>query len=225
LESILSFRQLAKKLPGDNRLLFSGVSGEVMPSDRIAIVGASGQGKSTLLRILARLTSADEGVMFWRGTPSAQIQGRVWRQKIGYVFQQAEMLPGTIEDNLRTVSRLHKLEFDAESAHKWMDQIGLAQMDWKTRASELSGGEKQRVALVRSLLLQPEVLLLDEATASLDETNKRTAEKLLDDWQKGRETALIWVTHDREQSHRVAGRLWTMEKHTLTETFEYGDVH
>jgi putative ABC transport system ATP-binding protein len=225
LDPLLSFHGLTKKIPGNNKILFASVSGEVFPNDRIAVLGASGQGKSTLLRILARLSTAEEGELFWRGTPSGQLPGRKWRTKVGYVSQQAEMLPDTIEDNLRSVSRLHRSEFDSLSAKEWMDQIGLGDLDWQLPARELSGGEKQRLALVRSLLLQPDVLLLDEATASLDETNKRAAESLLDDWQQDREAALIWVTHDREQAYRVASRIWTMENHTLSETLQSGAVH
>ncbi|MDB4868430.1 MAG: transporter [Cohnella sp.] len=225
MDPILSFHGLTKKMPGDNKILFTNVSGEVFPNDRIAVLGASGQGKSTLLRILARLTTAEDGQLFWRGTPSGELPGRQWRTKVGYVSQQAEMLPGTIEDNLQSVSRLHKIGFDSSSAKEWMDEIGLGHLDWQLSARELSGGEKQRLALVRSLLLKPEVLLLDEATAALDETNKRAAERLLDDWQQNRQAALIWVTHDLEQAHRVASRIWSMEDHTLSENFQLGAVH
>jgi putative ABC transport system ATP-binding protein len=202
VEPVLVFRHLAKKTPDDHKLLFSAVSSQIFPNDRIAIVGASGQGKSTLLRVLARLIPADEGQLTLRGVPAAQIPGRQWRMKVGYVSQHAFMLPDTVEDNLRTASRLHRSAFDPEEAKVWMRKIGLA--------------------LVRSLLLPYDVLLLDEATASLDDTNKYAVERLLDDWQKARGAALIWVTHDREQAYRVASRIWTMEKHTLSESIAMG---
>jgi putative ABC transport system ATP-binding protein len=222
VEPVLAFRHLAKKTPDGHKLLFSAVTSQVFPNDSIAIVGASGQGKSTLLRVLARLIPADEGQLTLRGVSAARIPGRQWRMQVGYVSQHAFMLPDTVEDNLRTASRLHRSAFDPEEAKVWMRKIGLESLDWQAAANQLSGGEQQRLALVRSLLLPYDVLLLDEATASLDDTNKHAVERLLDDWQKARGAALIWVTHDREQAYRVASRIWTMEKHTLSESIAIG---
>jgi putative ABC transport system ATP-binding protein len=225
LEPVLAFRNLAKKTPDEHKLLFSGVTGEVFPGDRIAIMGVSGQGKSTLLLILARLAAADEGELFLHGVPASQIPGRQWRMKAGYVSQQAVMLPGSVEDNLRTASRLHRSVFDSTAAKTMMASLGLEHLVWHKPAQELSGGEKQRLALVRSLLLPYDVLLLDEVTASLDQSSKHAVEVLLDEWQKTTKAALIWVTHDQSQASRVGRRTWMMDNHRLTETTEIGAVH
>lgn len=92
--------------------------------------------------------------------------------KIAYVAQQAVMLPGTIEDNLKIASTLHKSRFDEGLAREFMKDVGLEHLDWAKQARDLSGGEKQRVALIGSLLLHPVILLLDEITASLDQQSK-----------------------------------------------------
>jgi putative ABC transport system ATP-binding protein len=90
-------------------------------------------------------------------------------------------------------------------------------LDWRKTASELSGGEKQRLALIRMLLARPEILMLDEITSALDETNKCKVEELLRNYQESIGTALVWITHDQEQIKRVAKRIWHIFGGTMVE--------
>jgi putative ABC transport system ATP-binding protein len=215
---ILTFRNLTKYISNHHSSsLFSGVSSHIDRSDNIAVTGPSGQGKSTLLRILAKIDALDEGEMFLHGVSSRDVQGRYWRTKVAYLTQQATMLPGSVEDNLKMVSKLHQAPFDLESAESWMERIGLGALDWRKSASELSGGEKQRLALTRMLLARPEILMLDEATSALDETNKSKVEELLRNYQESVGTALVWITHDQEQIKRVAKRIWHIFGGTMVE--------
>jgi putative ABC transport system ATP-binding protein len=218
LSHILSIENLSKTHPGKgNDPLFSAVTAELEEPGIIALLGASGQGKSTLLRILAMLDRQDEGEIRLHNKPVSEWKPQVWRTRVCYVAQQAVMLPGTVEDNLRTVSDLHGSAFDRPLAEQLMAQAGLAAIDWGKTASDLSGGEKQRVALVRSLLLRPDILLLDEITASLDMHSRQAIEGLLDEWFKREGTSMIWVTHDLDQARRVSGRVWFMADRTLLE--------
>jgi putative ABC transport system ATP-binding protein len=197
--------------------LFSNVSSHIDRSDNIALTGPSGQGKSTLLRMLAKIDTLDEGDMFLNGISSRDVLGRYWRTKVAYLTQQSTMLPGSVEDNLKMVSKLHQAPFDHESAKSWMERIGLGALDWRKSASELSGGEKQRLALVRMLLARPEILMLDEATSALDETNKGKVEELLRHYQESVGTAFVWITHDEDQVKRVAKRFWRLFGGTMVE--------
>ena len=172
----------------DRTYLFSDLTATIESSERIALLGKSGQGKSTLLRMLALLDNADSGEICLNGVQARDMEARIWRTKITYVAQQAVMLPGTIEDNLKTVSKLHNETFDDKLARKLMKEVGLETIDWAKKAADLSGGEKQRVALVRSLLLTPSILLLDEVTASLDQQSKEYVENLLVKWSEDEET-------------------------------------
>jgi putative ABC transport system ATP-binding protein len=208
----------------ENRLLFSGINVQIKDPCIISVIGASGQGKSTLLRIIGMLDSADEGTIRYRNRLSSEWAPYDWRSKVCYVAQQAAMLPGSVEDNLRTVSRLHKKELDTSLAKQLLHAVKLEELDWSKRATDLSGGEKQRLALVRSLLLRPEVLLLDEVTASLDLQSKQAVEQLLLDWHSREGVTLIWVTHDLEQARHTSSHVWFMADNTLyenspTETF------
>ncbi|EGL19483.1 MULTISPECIES: ATP-binding cassette domain-containing protein [unclassified Paenibacillus] len=203
--------------------LFRDISGEVGEGERVAVIGTSGQGKTTLLRILARLDRPDEGELQLHGKNSDGWKPQEWRKKICYVAQQPVMLPGSVEENLQTVSRLHGTPFDRALAERYMAALGLEGLDWAKQGGDLSGGEKQRTALVRAMLLQPDVMLLDEVTASLDPGSKRAAERLLVDWSQSGGTSLVWITHDLEQAAQTSDFVWFMDEGRLMESARTGE--
>ncbi|BBH20705.1 ABC transporter ATP-binding protein [Paenibacillus baekrokdamisoli] len=217
MEPLLRFERLSKTIAGHTpRLLFKEIAASVMPSDKIAIVGPSGQGKSTLLRILSLLELHDAGTIYLQEVCSTAWQPKDWRKKVCYVAQQPFMLEGSVEDNLRAVSKLHRSEYDSQAAEELLSKLGLAGIDKSTHAATLSGGEKQRISLIRSLLLRAEIILLDEITASLDHHHKLAVEQVLEEWQAATGAAWIWITHDMEQAARVANQIWVIEDGSLT---------
>ncbi|WP_053588365.1 ABC transporter ATP-binding protein [Bacillus sp. FJAT-22090] len=195
--------------------LFENITVVLQKAERIALLGKSGEGKSTLLRTLALFETLDKGEIYFKGDSAKELDTRQWRMNIAYVAQQSIMLLGTIEDNLKTVSKLHNIPFDEGLAKKYMKDIGLEHLMWNKKAKDLSGGEKQRVALVRTLLLNPPVLLLDEITASLDQQSKEYVELLLEHIHKEKGTSFIWITHDLEQAKKISDRVWYMENGRL----------
>ncbi|MCK9859446.1 ATP-binding cassette domain-containing protein [Paenibacillus sp. ATY16] len=220
--TVLQVNEMAKsKFDNRNEWLFSGVTAEIRPEDRIVLLGGSGQGKSTLLRIFSLLEPFDKGDIHLDGQTSAECKPQNWRKKVTYVAQKPVMRSGTVAHNLRTVSELHNKPFEEELARSYMEAVGLGRMDWDKQASDLSGGEQQRLALVRSLLLHPELLLLDEITSSLDPASKRAVEKLLMDWAAGQanglERAYLWITHDLDQARLISNQVWFMAEGRLLE--------
>lgn len=222
MEAILEIEGLGKRIASDEagglRTLFDGLSAVIREPASIAVMGASGQGKSTLLRMLACLEAIDEGDVRLQGQSFRQWDMREWRTKVCYVAQQAVMLTGTVDYNLRTVSRLRGTAFEERFASELMERCGLGGMPGTKQASELSGGEKQRLALVRSMLLRPLILLLDEVTASLDEENSRLVEELLMERHRSEGMTLIWVTHQPEQAYRVAPTHWILANGRIAES-------
>ncbi|GLX67554.1 ABC transporter ATP-binding protein [Paenibacillus glycanilyticus] len=214
------------KFDDPNALLFRGVTAKLQPADRIALIGGSGTGKSTLLRILSLLESFEEGTIALEDRSSTEWKPHSWRRKVSYVAQKPIMRSGTVGFNLRTVSQLHNLPFDEELARKYMAAVGLGQTDWNKQAGDLSGGEQQRLALVRSLLLQPDILLLDEITSSLDPGSKQAVESLLLEWVTGQSDpsarAYVWITHDLEQARIISNQIWFMADGGLLEQAETG---
>ncbi|MFJ7827671.1 ATP-binding cassette domain-containing protein [Psychrobacillus sp. NPDC096623] len=218
---LFELKQLTKK-HWDAQLnseLFSGITTTIEQPERIALLGKSGQGKSTLLRILAKLESVDNGQIYFNGQVMKEVDSKTWRMNVCYVAQQPTMLPGTIRDNLMTSSKIHNRPFKEDLARTLIKEVGLIHLDWEKKAGELSGGEKQRIALVRSLLLQPKILLLDEITASLDQQSKNLVEQLLIKLHQKEGITFIWVTHDTEQAKNISDRIWYMEDGKLV-----GDV-
>jgi putative ABC transport system ATP-binding protein len=174
-------------------------------SGSTALLGPSGSGKSTLLRLLNRLADPDEGVVRFHGTNVCELDPLVLRRRVGLVPQLPAPVAGSVADNVCFGPRLHGEEIDPEGPVR---QAGLDSSFLERDASRLSVGEQQRVMLARALALEPEVLLLDEPTASLDSAATAAVEDALSSLQG---LSLVLVTHDRAQAERLAER--TVELH------------
>ncbi|WP_272945292.1 ATP-binding cassette domain-containing protein [Paenibacillus gorillae] len=153
----------------------------------------------------------------WKAKHNNHLNRSNGGKKFSYVAQAPVMLAGTVEQNLRTASLLHGTPFDEQLARRCMAEAELGHLDWTKPAVELSGGEKQRTALVRSLLLRPSMLLLDETTSSLDPTSKEAVEQMLNRWAEREGAAMAWITHDMEQSRSVSDQIWFMGEGKLLE--------
>jgi putative ABC transport system ATP-binding protein len=164
-----------------------------------AVVGPSGAGKSTLLRLCNRLEVADSGTVRFRGDDVAALDPVALRRRVGMVFQKPTPFDGSVLANLRVgVPGL-----DAHGASALLRRVNLDEHFLSRDARSLSGGEAQRMCLARTIATGPEVLLLDEPTASLDGEARASLERLVCDLVEGGLPA-IWVTHDLRQMRRVA---------------------
>ena len=163
-----------------------------------AIVGPSGGGKTTLLRILNRMTTPDSGTVLLFGEPLEQMDPVHLRRRVVMLTQLPVIFAGTVQENLLIGNRLaEKQEPKPDAVQAIMNRVGLDK-DPSTGAAQLSGGEKQRLALARVMLMDPEVLLLDEPSASLDEETEIRIFDLVTEFCRERCKTLIMVTHSEK---------------------------
>jgi len=188
------------RLEIDGAVVLHGVSAQLPARRVVVLVGASGSGKSSLLRLCNRLEAPTSGVVRLDGTDVATMDVGALRRRVGMVFQRPTPFPGTVADNLR-VGAPHLTDRDAAEL---LASVGLAADLVDRDASTLSGGEAQRVCAARSLATRPEVLLLDEPTSALDEDAARGLEGLARSLVTDRGVSVVWVTHDRAQVERIA---------------------
>jgi putative ABC transport system ATP-binding protein len=205
--------------------IISKISAGVRRGSVIAIIGPSGGGKSSLLRIMNGLMEPDGGDLFLSGIPYRDIPPRTLRRRVGMVFQEPSLFPGTVEYNLRFPFRVvgRCPSGWEQSAHSWLEQVNLnPNTVWDREIEDFSLGEKQRIALVRTLLTEPEVLLLDEPTASLDPGNTSFIVDTICRLHQETKLTVVWVTHTLDVARRVADRVWVIRKGVL---LEEGDVN
>jgi putative ABC transport system ATP-binding protein len=158
-------------------------------------MGPSGAGKSSLLRVMNLLNSPTRGTSWYQGKNLEDIDPTVLRRQVGYVLQKPYLFGSDVRDNLVYPYRLLHQQSNFAEIARYLERVNLTNsiMDKKNHA--LSGGEQQRVALVRSLLVKPRMLLLDEVTAALDEHNTHLIEQLLMDEQQIQELTVLFITH------------------------------
>jgi len=188
----------------DNKTILDGVSFTVDPGEIIGLVGSSGSGKTTLLKTINRLIDSDSGEVLLNGKSTKNIDPIELRRRVGMVLQNPVMFDGTVIHNIRYGLRLSNE--NGSSKQKIIQAIsdaGLPKMFLKKDARKLSGGEQQRVALARLLVLEPEVLLLDEPTAALDPKLIRKIEATILQLCRTRNLIILWVTHNHTQARRV----------------------
>lgn len=196
---------------GQRHTVLHGIQVSFAAQGISCLVGASGSGKSTLLRLLNRLEDPDRGHVLFKDRDVCTLDPQDLRRRIGLVVQTPVMLPGTVRNNLEAGLRVRGLRLDDPAA--WLTRVGLAANLLDRPAKDLSGGEKQRVALARTLATGPEALLLDEVTGSLDPDAATAVESLI----TGLKLPAIWVSHDMTQVERVATRVYRLEAGALRE--------
>jgi NitT/TauT family transport system ATP-binding protein len=187
-----------------SHVALDGVSFEIPRGQFLSIVGPTGCGKSSILNLVAGLLKPTAGAVFTKGRELASIN-----RDAAYMFQQDALLPWkTCIENvmlgpiLRGKSRLHA----AKDAQLWMERIGLAGYEQRY-PSQLSGGQRKRVAMAQALINRPPILLMDESFSALDvQTRALMENKLLELWQE-LEATVLFVTHDLEEAIAMADRV------------------
>ena len=210
-----SLMSVSKRL--GERVAVSAFSLEVASGERVAILGSSGCGKTTILRLIAGLLSPDEGVIELDGH-AVSANGRIIvppeRRQVGMVFQDLALWPHlSVDGNLRFGLRARRVPQN-EASERIRRVLDLMQLSDRANAKpgSLSGGQQQRVALARALVLEPRILLMDEPLSSLDlDLNLRLRREIIALHQRLQFT-LLFVTHNREEAFEIGMRLLVMDQ-------------
>jgi putative ABC transport system ATP-binding protein len=193
-----------------DKVLVEDATFEVRTGEVLAIVGPSGSGKSSLLRLLNRLDEPTSGTVYLEATDYRQIAPRDLRRKLGMVNQRPYLFSGTVEQNLRFGPLQRGESLSQDSIEQLLARVGLKGYASRNVAN-LSGGEAQRVSVARTLANSPLVLLLDEPTSALDETSKLEVESSIQRIVRDQGLTCVLVTHDTAQAARLAERALLLE--------------
>lgn len=205
---ILSINNLTYE--ADNTKILSGITFNVEQGDCISIVGQSGSGKSTLLKLCSDLIQVTSGEIIYRGKSYKDYNPLELRRKISYCVQLPYLFGNTVLDNLEFPFKIRKKEIDKERVLYLMNRFNLDESFLEKNVTSLSGGEKQRVSLIRNLIFEPDIILLDEVTAALDKENAKIVEAYIKELnEKG--TTVLWITHSKEQSEGIFNKRITID--------------
>ena len=182
--------------------IISNFSLDIATGAFLTIVGPSGGGKSTLLKLLANLISPTSGEIDFKDKNINTYLPTNYRRQVSYCFQQPSLFGETVKDNLEFPFKIRKQTPDQSKMEQVLESVDLKPDFLNKNITELSGGEKQRVALIRNLLFKPEVLLLDEITTGLDNDSKEIVHRLIQNVHKDN-TTIIQVTHDNDEIHQA----------------------
>ncbi len=203
---------------GGQRIL-DGVSDHIHWAQTTAIVGASGAGKSTFLRLLNRFEDPTEGTILLDGRALDTYDVHALRRRVGLVAQRPTMLAETIGQELRVA----KPELSDDAVSRLLERVALPAVGLDAATSTLSGGEQQRVALARTLALDPQILLLDEPTSALDDRSAHAVDEIIESLVADGLTVVL-VTHDVDRVVHLAQSVLVLHQGRLVERGGPGDV-
>jgi putative ABC transport system ATP-binding protein len=207
-EAALASERLSRAV--GEKVLVNEISVQVQVGEVLAVVGHSGSGKTSFLRLLNRLDEPTGGIVRFNGRDYRELAPPELRRRIGMVMQTAFLFSGTVANNVAYGPRQHGQPLAAEQIALLLQRVGLAGYQQRD-VSNLSGGEAQRVSIARTLANDPEILLLDEPTSALDEDSARRVEDLVLDIIHERRMTCVIVTHNSAQARRVAHRAMVLK--------------
>lgn len=194
--AIIELQQVGYRVK--DKQILQKISFSVEKNDFLTLVGPSGVGKSTILKLAANLISPTEGKILYLKQNITQLDPIKYRRAVSYCFQQPALFGKTVKDNLIFPYQIRKKPVNQSHLTDLLEQVDLPANFLNKEITALSGGEKQRVALIRNLVFLPKVLLLDEVTTGLDEQSKSIVHQLIKaTYEQG--VTIIQVTHDQSE--------------------------
>lgn len=186
-------------LTDNDQTILNNISLSINAGQHTSISGPSGSGKSTILRLMALLLEPSDGQIFYEGQDISQLESTTYRREVSYSYQSPQLFGKTVRDNLAFPAKIRGIEFDEPRANALLADVGLDYITLDKKIDGLSGGEKQRTALIRNLMYPPKILLLDEVTSGLDDDNSERIWNWLLKRAVEEHVTLIWVSHNEKE--------------------------
>ena len=215
---MISIKKISKKY--NNKYVFRNISFDINDNEKLLIIGPSGCGKTTLIRCLNGLNKIDSGNLFLNGVKISNIDDVALKSKVGMVFQNYNLFPHlSVRENVSLAPKLLKMGNEKEIddlVKRLLSEVNIInKID--SYPSKLSGGEKQRVAIARTLATKPEVILLDEPTSALDPATINDFISLLNELSKT--TTIVVVSHEMDLIKSFADKVLFLKDGSI---LEYG---
>lgn len=199
-------------------LLLKNINLKILKNEKLVLIGPSGQGKSTLLKILAGVTTPSSGEIFIRGENLLTKRGNENRKKVGMLFQKNALFDSlTVFENvafpLKETTNLSDKEITERVEH-YLNAVGLKN-ESQSYPEEISGGMQKRLGIARALALEPEIVFYDDPTAGLDPINSRKIVDLILQMQKKYNSTLAVVTNDMNRAFQIADKIAMILDHEI----------
>ena len=210
---MIEFKQVGKKYR--DKIILEDINFQIRDGEFIVLIGESGCGKTTTLKMINKLITPLEGAVEINGRNIAQMDTIALRRRMGYVIQQTGLFPHlTIRENIEIIAKMNTKDRDRieENEQKLMKLVNLDPAQYlDAYPSELSGGQQQRAGVVRAFMPEPEIVLMDEPFSALDPITRTQIQTALLDMQAALKRTIVFVTHDMEEAIRLADRICIMD--------------
>ena len=217
--SVIQYENVCKKFAGSSKYAVDHVSAEIESGEFITILGSSGCGKTTLLKLTNRLYDPDDGKIIVEGVDIKTVDPVELRRRLGYVIQQVGLFPHmTIKENITVIPSLMKWDKRRmdERADELLKLVGLEPAEFRDRyPHQLSGGQQQRIGLARALVLDPDIMLLDEPFGAIDAITRLNLQNELLRIQGSLGKTILFVTHDINEAFKMGNRVMVMNEGRL----------
>ncbi|WP_033543812.1 ABC transporter ATP-binding protein [Planococcus sp. CAU13] len=214
----IHFNQVSYSIEGNP--ILQGITGSFPEGKITTLVGPSGAGKTTLLKLCNGLLSPDSGEIYIKDQPIDRFEPVELRRKVGIALQSAPMVSGTVYKNLALPMELKGGTLEKSPAESLLRDVGLGEKYLDRKITDLSGGQRQKVSIARTLVNKPDILLLDEITSSLDRTSLKEVEELITHINRKFGTTIVWITHNLQQALDIGDYTWVMMDGEVVETGE-----
>ena len=214
-QPIIQFKHISKAF--DGQLVLRDLSLNIEAGEFVTVIGRSGCGKTTLLRLINRLITPDQGCVMVQGQDVAQTDPIALRRRIGYAIQSVGLFPHmTVEKNIAYVPSISGMDQwkgknRRKLAEELLAQVGLDPILADRYPRALSGGQRQRVGIARALAARPEILLMDEPFGAVDEITRGQLQQEIRRIHEDRGITILFVTHDIEEALKLGSRVLVLD--------------